>query len=96
MKFTEVLNELIAKSGVTIGEIAKSTGMAKSTLHNLMNGTEPSLGKVEKLAEYFGVTMDYLTTGKKNIGDPFENVIKASIHKGIYEVTIKKIIDSDD
>lgn len=96
MKFTEILNELIQKSGVTIGEIAKSTGMAKSTLHNLMNGTEPSLGKVEKIAEYFGVTMDYLTTGKKNTGDPFENTIKASIHRGIYEVTIRKIVEPED
>lgn len=96
MKFTKVLNELIQESGVTIGEVARSTGMAKSTLHNLMNGTEPSLTKVQSLAEFFGVTIDYLTTGRESTGDPFENVIKASVHKGVYEVTIKKIVKSDE
>jgi transcriptional regulator with XRE-family HTH domain len=94
MTFTVILNDLIKKSGMTLGDVAKGTGMAKSTLHNLMNGTEPSLGKVRLLSEFFGVSLDYLANGKELKGseaDPLESILKASFHKGVYEVTIKKI-----
>lgn len=96
MKFTEVLKLLIDKNDVTMAELSKGTGIAKSTIHNLINGTEPTLSKLQALASYFGVSIDYLTTGREVGLDPLEKIITATVHKGIYEVTIKKLLDKEE
>ena len=91
LKFTQLLKQLIKENGVNLAEISLSTGLAKSTLHNLINGTEPSLSKAAVLAEYFGVSLDYFITGKKTNLDPLEGMIRKNVHRGVYEVTIKKV-----
>ena len=58
--------ELKEAKGVTDYEVAKSTGVATSTLTNWKHGRyTPKLDKLQKIADYFGVTVDYFLEKKE-------------------------------
>jgi transcriptional regulator with XRE-family HTH domain len=93
MEFKQVLSSLIEEKGITLSQLAKDTGIAKSSLHGFVNGAEPSLSKLKTLAEYFGVSMDFITSGKDS--DPLGQLLKIDVHKASYEVTIKRLVRKD-
>lgn len=52
--------ELRDRAGVTDYEVGKQTGIATSTLSNWKAGRyTPKADKIKKLADYFGVSIDY-------------------------------------
>lgn len=58
------LRALIERKGVTQLQFAEEFGLSESQLYNWLKRTEPPLAKHwPKLAEYFGVSTNYLTTG---------------------------------
>lgn len=47
-------------------DVVRGTGITKSTFSDWKNGrSEPKRDKLQKIADYFGVTVDYLMTGKE-------------------------------
>lgn len=47
-------------------DVAKNTGITKSTFSEWKKGSyTPKQDKLQKIADYFGVTVDYLMTGKE-------------------------------
>lgn len=85
----EVFEQLLQKFGVSTYQVSKATGIAQSTFSswkarkNLISGE-----KAKKIADYFGVTVDYLMTGKE---EPKE---KSSRLTARDERDIKKDLDS--
>ena len=62
----EVFSSLLQKHGITAYKVAKETGVSQSTLSDWKRGVStPKHDKLQKIAEYFGVTVDYLMTGKE-------------------------------
>ena len=65
----EVFEQLLQKFGVTTYQVSKATGIGQSTFsswktrRNLISGE-----KAKKIADYFGVSVDYLMTGKEKDG----------------------------
>lgn len=52
--------ELLQKEKVTPYQVSKATGISQSTLSDWKTGrAKPKADKLLKLAEYFGVTVDY-------------------------------------
>lgn len=52
--------ELLQKTNTTPYQVAKATGISQSTLSDWKIGrAKPKVDKLLKLAEYFGVTVDY-------------------------------------
>lgn len=48
------------EKGVTDYRVATETGIPKSTFSEWKNGTyRPKVDKIKKLAEYFGVSLEY-------------------------------------
>ena len=78
----------------SLGALAKETGISKSSLHGYLQGAEPSLTNMMKLARFFGVSLDYLASGEAL--DPVAQMLKLQVHSGLYEVNIKKIIKPED
>ena len=65
MEFIDLLDELIAKSGKNKNQIAKDLGLTKNYYVNWKNrGNIPDGETLNLLAEYFGVSVDYLLTGE--------------------------------
>lgn len=58
----ELLEEVFMHKGISLNEVAEAIGLSKGTLSKYQNGeVEPRISTAVKLAEYFGVTLDYLT-----------------------------------
>ena len=66
-----IFEQLLQKYGVSTYRVSKDTGIAQSVFSSWKNGiSTPKQDKMKKIADYFGVTVDYLMTGveepKKN------------------------------
>lgn len=63
----EVFEHLLQKYGISAYRVSKETGVTQTALSNWKNGRNtPSIPTLQKIAEYFGVTVDYLMTGKND------------------------------
>lgn len=61
----EIYCELRDRIGVKDADVSKATGIRKSAFSDWKSGrSAPKLDKLQKIADYFGVTIDYLTTGE--------------------------------
>lgn len=62
----EVFEQLLQKNGVTPYKVAKEAGVTQTALSNWKSGrSTPTTKTLQKIADYFGVTIDYLMTGKE-------------------------------
>lgn len=64
MTLSDRIQQLISKNGTSQSELEKTLGFGKGTISKWKGSTAPSADKLQKIAEYFGVTIDYLMTGK--------------------------------
>lgn len=63
LAFSKLLNE----RGVTAYKVSKETGVTQSTLSDWKRGrSTPKTDNMKKIADYFGVSIDYLMTGKES------------------------------
>ena len=59
--------ELLLDKGVTAYKVSKATGITTTTLTNWKKGKYvPKADKLQLIDDYFGVTLDYLMTGKES------------------------------
>lgn len=72
----EKLKELRKGKGISLKELGTVVGVAESTMSLYENGKrQPDYETLLKLAEYFGVTVDYLLRGSEEERLPEELVI---------------------
>lgn len=61
----KIFEELCTSRNVTPYRVGKETGIATSTFSDWKNGkSTPKTDKLQKIADFFMVTVDYLLTGK--------------------------------
>lgn len=57
----EIFESLLRERGITSYRVAKDTGITSATLSDWKNGkSQPKVDKLQKIADYFGVSLDYL------------------------------------
>lgn len=62
----EIYCKLRAEKGYKDSDVARITGITKSTFSDWKSGRSvPKNDKLQKIADCFGVTLDYLTTGNE-------------------------------
>ena len=65
----EVFEQLLQKFNVTTADVCKATGIGQSTMSNWKNRRNLISGKnAQLIADYFGISVDYLMTGKEKDG----------------------------
>lgn len=65
----EIFEQLLQKFGVTTADVCKATGIGQSTMSNWKNRRNLISGKnAQLIADYFGISVDYLMTGKEKEG----------------------------
>lgn len=63
----EIFIKLAQQKGVTAYKISKATGISQQTFTDWKNGrSTPKQDKLQKIAEYFDVSLEYLMTGKES------------------------------
>lgn len=69
----EIFEQLLKEHGVTAYRVAKETGVTTATLTSWKKGVyTPKQEKLQKIADYFGVTVDYLMGTERGKDDPIE------------------------
>ena len=64
----EIFEKLRNEKDVTAAEICRTIGIDPSSLSNWKKGRyTPKADKLQKLAEYFGVSLEYLMTGDESL-----------------------------
>lgn len=67
----EIFLKLLNEKGVTAYKVGKATGIAGSTFTDWKNGRSvPKQEKLQKIADYFGVSLDYLRGNSNTIECP--------------------------
>lgn len=60
-----IFEQLCKEKGVTAYKVCKETGLTTATISNWKAGRyTPKQEKMQKIADYFGVSLEYLMTGK--------------------------------
>lgn len=86
----ERFERLAKNKGVTPYKISKDTGVPQPTLSDWKNGkSTPKADKLMKLAEYFGVSVDYLMGTEKPI-------ILAEAFSGLPPEYVKVMLEARD
>lgn len=62
-----IFEKLCSERGITAYRVCKETGITTSTLSNWKAGRyTPKADKLKKIADFFGVSVEYLLTGKED------------------------------
>lgn len=65
----DIFEQLLQKCGVSSYKVSKDTGVTQTSLSNWKSGkSTPSVRSLIKIAEYFSVSLEYLTTGIEKEG----------------------------
>lgn len=81
----EIFSKLLHDYGVTPYKVSKETGVSQSTLSDWKLGkVTPKSDTMKKIADYFGVSIDYLMTGKE--ADDKDPQLKPKDEKDIKEI----------
>lgn len=66
-KSYSVFAKLIEEKGITVYRLFKITGVPQSSISEWKRGNSiPKIDKLIKIAEYFGVSVEYLISGEEN------------------------------
>ena len=79
MEFGEILRELLEQDGISQKQLAAALNLAPSTLGNYIRGLrEPDFTTLGKIADYFGVTVDFLLghTPKDGLSHGEEEILR--------------------
>lgn len=68
----EIFSKLLQIHGITPYKVSKETGVSQSTLSDWKRGiSTPKQDKLQKIADYLGVSLDYLMTGEEKEADRY-------------------------
>lgn len=83
----EIFEQLLQKYDVTSYKVAKEAGVTQTALSNWKTGkSTPTTKTLQRIADYFGVTIDYLMTGEEKEADRYYiNDETAQVAQEIFE-----------
>ena len=94
--FGDRLKELRKEHNLTQEEIGNFCKVGKTTISNWENNiTQPPFEVVKNLAEYFGVTIDYLLNFTQNDVDNMERLKQALKQAGMWDYSIDDMSRED-
>ena len=82
----EIFEQLLRQYGISAYKVAKETGVTQSTLSDWKRGrSTPKTENMKKIANYFGVSIDYLMTGSDS-AESKEPILKPRDEKEIKNI----------
>lgn len=63
MTLRDIIKKLCKETGISINKLENDLGFAKGYISKL-DKSAPNSAKLQKIADYFGVSLDYLMTGE--------------------------------
>ncbi len=94
---------LSSKKGENKTNVLKKCGAGKNFISNLLSGSDPSISKIEQIADYFGVSIDYLLgrtaapeTATPTLTEKERQLLAAYKAHPELQPSIDKLLDIDD
>lgn len=90
MKFSEVFNKLCEENNTSYKKIADMLGYSPQAVSKWGRGeTEPNLDTLNKLSEYFNVSVDFLLgkTSVKKIDEPYDDELEKVLFSKAKDLT---------
>lgn len=82
----EIFEKLMKSNGYSAYKVSVATGIAQSTLSDWKKGkSTPKTDKLQKIADLFGVSLEYLTTGEDSGETYYINEETAKVAQKIFE-----------
>ena len=66
MNTYDVIKSLCEQKGIAMTALEKELGFGRGSLGKMKNGGKPSGERLQQIANYFGVSVNYLMTGEDN------------------------------
>lgn len=83
---------LIEKHRLNVSRLAELTNVNVQTLHNWIGGQNPkNIEQVKAIADFFGVSLEYLCFGETHRQLDSINEYKDEINAGIFEVVLRRV-----
>ena len=83
MSFSQRLEHLMQRDGITKYRISKTVGCSATTVANWLSGTAPTGEYLQKLSEMFGVSVDYLLGNEEKPAPESRNGLSIKEQKDI-------------
>ena len=96
MELLDMVKELCRLKGISQGRMEKEIGISNGA-SSKWKTSSPSLDILKKLSEYFGVSVDYLMTGKEKAGGEtyyFNEETKKIAQKVFENKSLRMLMDS--
>ena len=88
----EIFRQLMEEKGMKHSDVSKATGISTSALTDWKKGRyQPKADKIQKIAELFGVSVEYLMTGEKQ-KDYYLNEETAQIAQRVFDTPELRIL----
>lgn len=94
----EIYQRLLNEKGIRNADVSRATGISNMTLSDWKNGkTTPKQENLLKIADYFGVSLDYLVTGSDKKYSSEDALLDVRISEDFeLKEAIKKYYSLDD
>ena len=91
MTFSEKLKKLRKEKKITQEQLAQIIGVERSSIGKYETGTQPSTDNMKRIADYFGVTVDYLL-GREEIKKAADNIDSLLVkHPQLFRPKMRKV-----
>lgn len=85
------LKKILEEKEISVSELAKKTGVPKSTILTWLAGRTPDLIQLDKVTQFLGVSIDEIAFDRKREDILSQLFEKVEVHSGLYEISIKKV-----
>jgi transcriptional regulator with XRE-family HTH domain len=94
MSLAKNLKNLLEEKNLTVSEVARKTGVPKSTILSWISEkrSSPDIYQLQTVAEYLGSSIERIAFNKKadeHISKFFDHL---ELHSGTYHISIKKMV----
>lgn len=91
MQLGKILKKKLQEQDLKVTELSRATKVPLQTLHNWLVGQKPrDIDQVKRVADYFGVSLNYLCFGEIEKANRNLEDFKDEILAGTFEVVIRK------
>lgn len=87
--FTRI-KELCQKRGITVNKLELEVGMSQYSISRWKSSNSPTVDKLLRVAQYFGVSLDYLV-GQVDISSPKPSIQAACVLTGLSEDSVANL-----
>jgi transcriptional regulator with XRE-family HTH domain len=94
--FDKRLQALLKEHKLSVTDLAKKTGISRTTIQSWISGTKPSVYELDKLCTIFNMTLDELVFNRKPKNAIEEFFTETLIHTGNYKIQISKLTKKDE